>query len=295
MTIGDSEPNQNSLSENEFLAVKNPTRILKSVKLIRKLVVPIGKDHLVELFCRNSGTDRRLWVSKNVAVVAQRALEEKLIDGTWSVGTRLPAERKLAESLGVSRNSLREAIFALKARGLLTSRPGSGVFVTDRLQSAVTSPWRQLVADHPDLRWDTLEFRRELEAATASYAALRANRADLKKIEAIVRRLDAAYDSGDKAEEHRADADFHEAIAEASHNSMFLYLHSGMVRMLREHISLNLKSMEDGAGKETERLRAQHFRIWDAIREKKPDMAREAMLEHIDYTRHVLSKREKRK
>jgi GntR family transcriptional repressor for pyruvate dehydrogenase complex len=234
-------------------------------------------------------------MSKNVAVVAQRALEEKLIDGTWKMGTRLPAERTLAESLGVSRNSLREAIFALKARGLLSSRPGSGVFVTDRLQSAMTSPWRQLLADHPDLRWDTLEFRRELEAATAFYAAQRAKREDLKKIEAIIRRLDAAYTSGDKAEEHRADAEFHEAIAEASHNSMFLYLHSGMVRMLREHISLNLTSMDDGTVEKTAALREQHFAIWEAIRQKKPDQARQAMLAHIDYTRTELARKPKKK
>jgi GntR family transcriptional regulator, transcriptional repressor for pyruvate dehydrogenase complex len=230
----------------------------------------------------------------NVTAIAQRAIEEKLIDGTWKAGMRLPAERALAETLGVSRNSLREAINALKARGLLISRPGSGVFVTDRLQSAVASPWRQLLADHPDLRWDTLEFRRELEAATAFYAAQRARREDLKKIEAIIRRLDGAYTSGDKVEERCADADFHEAIAEASHNTMFLYLHSGVVRMLREHISLNLTSMDDGSKKTTAALREQHFAIWHAIRGKDPDGARHAMLGHIDYTRKELALRRKR-
>ena len=51
-------------------------------------------------------------MEKNVVLAAQRALEAKLIDGTWKMGTRLPAERKLAGDLGVSRNSLREAIFA---------------------------------------------------------------------------------------------------------------------------------------------------------------------------------------
>lgn len=233
-------------------------------------------------------------MNRNVSVTAQRTLEEKLIDGTWKAGTRLPAERALAETLGVSRNSLREAIFALKARGLLTSRPGSGIFVTDRLQSAITSPWRQLLADHPDLCWDMLEFRREHEGATTYYAAQRANRSDLKKIEAIIRRLDAAYASGNKTEEHDADADFHEAIAEASHNSMFLYLHSSMLRMLRQHISLNLMRMHESSGTMVEILRAQHHSIWDAIRRKEPDQARQAMLDHIDFTRTELSRRVKR-
>lgn len=229
---------------------------------------------------------------RSVAEIAQRALEARLIDGSWTAGTRLPAERTLAESLGVSRNSLREAIFCLKARGLLVSRHGSGVFVTDRLQAAISSPWQQLLADHPDLRWDTLEFRRELEAATAHYAALRADKSDLKKIGVIVKRLTRAYETGDRSAERQADADFHEAIAEASHNSMFLYLHSGMVRMLREHISLNLMGLEDASGEVTNQLREQHQRIWDAIRQRQPDGARQAMLTHIDFTRSELARRE---
>jgi GntR family transcriptional repressor for pyruvate dehydrogenase complex len=198
----------------------------------------------------------------------------------------------LAETLGVSRNSLREAIFCLKARGLLISRHGSGVFVTDRLQAAINSPWQQLLTDHPDLRWDTLEFRRELEAATAHYAALRADKNDLKKIGAIVKRLIKAYESGNRNDERQADADFHEAIAESSHNSMFLYLHSGMVRMLREHISLNLKDMQDPTGEVTNQLREQHLSIWEAIRQRLPDKARQAMLAHIDFTRSELAQRE---
>ncbi len=230
--------------------------------------------------------------SHSVAEQTRRALEVHLLDGSWPVGTRLPAERVLAETMGVSRNSVREAIFCLKDRGLLFSKHGSGVFVSDRLQTAISSPWRQLVAAHPDLRWDTLEFRRELEGATAYYAALRANASDLEKIEGIVRRLTDAYDTGEKEEEYRADADFPEAIAEASHNSMFLYLHSGIVRMLREHICLNLMAMEDPTGDVTEHLRQQHLGIWDRIRAQQPDQARQAMLAHIDFTWSELARRE---
>jgi GntR family transcriptional regulator, transcriptional repressor for pyruvate dehydrogenase complex len=230
-------------------------------------------------------------MQRNVVVDTQRALEARLLDGSWPAGTRLPSERTLAETFGVSRNSLREAILALKTRGLLTSRRGSGVFVTDRLKAAIASPWRQLVADHPDLRWDTLEFRRELEAATAHYAALRADANDLRQLAAVIRRLEKAYDSGDKPEEHAADAAFHEAIAEASHNSMFRHWHTGMVRMLREHISLNVMGIDEPSGEVTRRLREQHLAIWAAIRRREPEAARQAMLEHIDFTRSELEKR----
>ena len=225
---------------------------------------------------------------RSVAEKARRAMEARLLDGSWSAGTRLPPERRLAETLGVSRHTLREALANLKSRGLLISKRGSGVFVTDSLQTAV-SPWRQLVADHPDLRGDTLEFRRELEGATAHYAAMRANESDLKRIEKIINRLDIAYETGNEAEERGTDADFHEAIAEASHNSMFLFLHAGIVRMLREHITLNLISMKNQAGDVKNLLRQQHLSIWNAIRNRQPEAAREAMLAHIDFTRAKLS------
>ena len=224
---------------------------------------------------------------RSIANQAQRALEVRLLDGSWTVGMRLPAERELAATLGVSRTSLREAVACLKARGVLESRRGSGVFVTDRLQASIASPWRQMMAEHPDLRWDTLEFRRELEGSAAYYAARRATQFDLARIGGVFVRMCEAYDSGDRAAEHRADADFHEAIAEASHNSMFRYLHAGIVRMLREHISLNLTGMHDL----TAELRAQHQAIWDAIRLGQPDKARTAMQVHLDFTWSELARR----
>lgn len=227
----------------------------------------------------------------SVTEKTQRALEARLLDGSWSAGTRLPAERVLAETMLVSRSSLREAISRLKASGLLMSRRGSGIYVTDRLQTAIASPWKQLVSNHPDLRWDTLEFRRELEAATAYYAAKRATKSDLKTIGAIIDRLNAAYDSGDEEAQHRADADFHESIAEASHNSMFRFLHGGIVRMLREHISLNLSILQDPTGVTTDQLRLQHIAVWNAIRRHQPDEARTAMLTHIDFTWSELARR----
>jgi GntR family transcriptional repressor for pyruvate dehydrogenase complex len=174
------------------------------------------------------------------------------------------------------------------------------VFVTDCLQAAVASPWRQLVTDHPELRWDTLEFRRELEGATAYFAAQRATRSDLKRIEVTVKRLLKAYEigegsrgaanGGDRSEEHRADADFHEAIAVASHNSMFLYLHSSILRILREHISLNLIGLESHTRTVADRLREQHLNVWNAIRKRQPDAARHAMEAHIEFTQAELTR-----
>ncbi|GAB2179844.1 FCD domain-containing protein [Denitratisoma sp. agr-D3] len=230
--------------------------------------------------------------NRSIVDAVQKRLETRLVDGSWAPGSRIPAERTLAEEMNVSRATVREAISRLRARDMLVSRQGSGVYVTDRLQAGLASPWRQLLADHPELRWDTLEFRLELECATAHFAAQRATRADLKNIGDVVKRLTTAYKDDDRKEEARADADFHEAIAEASHNSMFRFLHAGLIRMLREHIALNLHRMHDLEGAMAINLMEQHLAIWEAIKGRKPEEARAAMRRHIEFTWGELRQRE---
>jgi GntR family transcriptional repressor for pyruvate dehydrogenase complex len=73
---------------------------------------------------------------------------------------------------------------------------------------------------------------------------------------------------------------------------MFLYLHSSIIHMLREHIFLNLMALEDPSGVITARLREQHLGVWECIRSHQPDAARKAMLAHIDFTWSELARRE---
>ncbi|KAA0180555.1 FCD domain-containing protein [Cupriavidus gilardii] len=214
-----------------------------------------------------------------------RKVETALLDGTWPAGTRLPAERVLAETYGVARNTVREATQRLAARGLLQSRRGAGVFVTEQLRSGIASPWRQLVADHPALREDILEFRRVLEGATAYFAALRADTQDLRRIRALLDQLERARGRDDKQAEADADAKLHEAIALASHNTMFLHLHTSVIGMLREHITTNGTGLREQDAEASEQLLLQHRTLCAAILARRPEEARTAMQAHIDYVR----------
>ena len=232
-------------------------------------------------------------MNSNLVAKTMRHMEIHLLDGSWKPGTRLPPERLLAKDLGVSRGTVREAIQRLVARNMLTSRHGSGVFVTDRLQAGLISPWRQLVEDNPDMRGDMLEFRKVLECATAEFAALRADKADLLRLAEVIKRLQATHKSGGKAGEARADAELHEAIAKASHNTMFGHLQASVIASLREHIALNIASMQDNAAAVSEHLLAQHLAIWDAIRRHEPNQARDAMWAHIEFVRTQLEKNER--
>ena len=212
-------------------------------------------------------------------------LEMALLDGSLPPGARLPAERALAEQYQVARNTIREALSRLAARGLVRSRRGAGVFVTDQLRTGIVSPWGQLVADHPDLRDDILEFRRVLEGATAHFAALRADADDVKRIRALLAELEQARQADDKAAEAKADARLHEAIAAASHNTMFLHLHTSVIGMLREHITINGTGLRELNDNTSEQLLAQHRTVCEAICSHRPEQARTAMQGHIDFVR----------
>lgn len=218
-----------------------------------------------------------------------RSLETSMLDGTWPAGARLPAERALAAEHGVARNTIREAIQRLAARGLLVSRRGAGVFVTDRLRTGIaSSPWGQLVADHPVLRDDILEFRRVLEGATAYFAALRATADDRKRIGAMLRELDEARRDNDMAREANADTRLHAAIAAASHNAMFLHLHTSVIGLLREHITTSGTGLRQQDDEASRLLLMQHRTLCEAICARKPEEARTAMQTHIDFVRSRL-------
>ncbi|MEM5429615.1 FadR/GntR family transcriptional regulator [Cupriavidus oxalaticus] len=214
-----------------------------------------------------------------------REMETALLDGTWPPGTRLPAERVLAGQYAVARNTVREAIQRLAARGLLQSRRGAGVYATDQLRAGIASPWGQLVADHPALRDDILEFRRVLEGATAYFAALRADAADVRRIRTLMDELERARAADDKEAEADADARLHDAIALASHNTMFLHLHTSVIGMLREHITINGTGLREQDDSASELLLLQHRTLCEAICARRPEEARTAMQTHIDFVR----------
>ncbi|MGK5032787.1 FadR/GntR family transcriptional regulator [Janthinobacterium sp. MDT1-19] len=209
-----------------------------------------------------------------------RRLETALLDGSLPAGAQL-----LALQYGVSRNTVREAVQRLAARGLVRSRRGAGVFVTDQLRTGMASPWSQLVADHPALRDDILEFRRVLEGATAYFAAQRANSGERAQIMALLAELEQARASDDKHGEAQADARLHEVIAQASHNTMFLHLHTSIIGMLREHITLNGTGLRQQDEATSLHLLSQHRTLCEAICASQPEEARTAMQGHIDFVR----------
>lgn len=197
-------------------------------------------------------------------------------------GMKLPAERQLASQLGVSRNSLREALAKLVSEGLLLSRRGGGTFVRWQhepwSEQNIVQPLKGLLSDDPDYSFDILEARHAIEASTAWHAALRASDADKEKIRLC---LEATLvDDPDLASQ--ADVRFHLAIAEASHNVVLLQTMRGFFDLLQSSVKQSRQRMYQVppvfAG-----LTEHHQTILDAILRGDADGARQAMMAHLSF------------
>ena len=218
-------------------------------------------------------------------------LEAMILEGTLKAGERLPAERVLAEQFGVSRPSLREAIQKLGAKGLLVSRQGGGNYVSEGLGSMFSDPLLHLLESNPEAQRDLLEFRHTLEGSCAYYAAQRATEVDHQRLKQAFDTLQDCYQGYGKvsrAEEGAADAAFHLAIAEASHNAVLLHTIRGLFDLLKRNVVTNIGGMYQQRSETRDMLISQHRDLYLAIVEGRAQDAREVSSRHILYVQEVL-------
>jgi GntR family transcriptional regulator, transcriptional repressor for pyruvate dehydrogenase complex len=211
-----------------------------------------------------------------------RQIEQLILRGILRPAERLPSERDMADKLGVSRPSLRDAIADLAERGLLVSRPGAGVFVADVLGSAFSEALIQLFATHEEAVFDYIAFRRDMEGLAAERAARLGSETDLKVIGAIFAKMEAAHQKRDPADEAQLDAEFHMAIIEASHNVIMLHMLRSMFDLLRQGVFYNRQVLFRNR-MTREQLLDQHRAMNLAIQARDPDAARAAVVAHLSY------------
>ncbi len=217
-----------------------------------------------------------------------RQIELLILRGILRPGERLPAERELSERLGVSRPSLRDAVAELQAQGLLTARAGSGIYVAEVLGSAFSPALTRLFATHDEAVFDYLSFRRDMEGLAAERAARLASDSDLKVIQAVFEKMEAAHAKRNPDEEGALDAQFHTAIIEASHNVVMLHMMRSMYDLLRQGVFYNRQVM---FRQRTTRsaLLDQHRAINDSLQARDPEAARTAVEAHLDYVAKALT------
>jgi DNA-binding FadR family transcriptional regulator len=156
-------------------------------------------------------------------------LRQQITSGEWPVGSRIPTEPELVDQLGVARNTVREAIRALAHNGLLDIRQGSGTYVAATSELAGVMH-RRFAEAAPD---DVAELRSALEAAAARLAARRRTERDLRQLDALLARREAAWSSGEVERFVTADAAFHLAVVRASHNEVLTAVYADLGTVMR--------------------------------------------------------------
>ena len=230
--------------------------------------------------------------SEKLSMTIVHQIEGLILQGILRPGERLPSERELSERFGVSRPSLREAIAELQNSGLLTTRAGAGVYVADVLGSAFSPALIRLFACHDTAVTDYLSFRRDLEGMAAARAAVHASATDLRVIDTIFQKMEAAHAKRNPSEEAQLDAEFHMAIIEASHNVIMLHMMRAMFDLLREGVFYNRGIMfRSRSTRDT--LLEQHRAINAAIQIRDSAAAQTAVQAHMSFVEHALAEQTK--
>lgn len=214
-------------------------------------------------------------------------LEQLIVEGSLRPGEKLVPERELAVRFNVSRPSLREALEKLEQRGLLRSGRGGATFVAPLLSPTFTEPLHAVLAARPETTLDYLEFRTEVEGAAAYYAALRATDVDRAQIQARFEAMEAAHGHDEAKEEADADAEFHLAVYEATHNVVILHIMRALAEMLRQDVFFNRAKLYQRTGVR-QLLLSQHRALYEAIMKGDPAAARAAAEAHINFIRDAL-------
>jgi GntR family transcriptional repressor for pyruvate dehydrogenase complex len=198
-------------------------------------------------------------------------LRAYVTDRGLRAGDRLPPERELAERLGVSRVSIKQAIVVLEVQGLVDVRHGGGTYL--RRDSLDVEPVDVLV-DRKRRLPDVLEAREALETKLAELAAQRRTQQDLAEIEAAMVAMRRQIDAGELGID--GDRRFHAAVTAAAHSSLL----AQFMRSIAEQIAESRQESLRQRGRPPRSLN-QHQRIADAIRAGDPRAAASAMRRHV--------------
>ncbi len=204
-------------------------------------------------------------------------LQERIVSSDLAPEERLPTEQQLAETHGVSRTVVREAVSRLKSMGLLVSRQGAGVFVTPRHQARALA-FDPSVLDSIAGVLQVVEVRRGLEADMAAQAAERITPAKAQTIAAALAALEACAPHG--AEGVQADLDFHRSIARATDNPHFERLIGFLEQYQRDamHVTRTNEALDSGYQNQVQQ---EHRRIAESVMRGDADAARQAAREHM--------------
>ena len=219
---------------------------------------------------------RRAKVYEEVARQIERLILKKM-----QPGDKLPSERELAETLGVSRSSIRDAIRSLELMGLVEPRQGAGTVVLEISIESLVNPLANTLKRKEELIGELLDFRKMLEPPLAARAASHASADEISEMEEILDRQQEKLRQGESA--IAEDSEFHYSVALASRNSVVLKVLDTLMDLLRDTRERSLQV----EGRQQKSL-AGHRRILAAIKRHDGEAAKAAMRRHIEDVEEIV-------
>ena len=207
-------------------------------------------------------------------------LRAYITSGAVASGERLPAERDLAQRLGVGRNSVREALKILEAIGIVESRVGEGTFIADRAGASIGRTIGLSLATWGGTLIEILEARQMIEVEACRVAARAATALDLAAISDQLTRMERA---DDVAQAYiTADMQFHRLVARATQNGVVAGIVSNLIdlleEVLREARADQIQTLSEGG------TGAMHRDIYDGLARGDGDAASETMRRHLKFS-----------
>ena len=207
-----------------------------------------------------------------VSEVVQR-LQCEILEGRCPSGMTLPSEGSLGEQFGVSRTVMREAMRTLASKGLIEVSQGRAARVREADPGIVVESFRTFLGRSVQSPLALLEVRRPLETTVAELAAQRATPAQVAALREANERLAAAQDLAGQVV---ADLEFHERLAEATGNSVFLLLQRTLAQLMKEYLLGTMSRIG------SRRAIRSHTPIIDAIERGDSEAARRSMAKHLE-------------
>jgi GntR family transcriptional regulator, transcriptional repressor for pyruvate dehydrogenase complex len=215
---------------------------------------------------------------ERVAEKVANQLKKAISNGVFKVGNRLPSERELAEQMGVSRTSVREAIQQLELLGIVDTFHGGGSIVRNLTDQEIRSPMEIVLEQDKERVLELAEVRAFMEAWAAKRAAANRTDAELQLIRGFLEEMELDLEKGRIRPE--IDFKFHAEIASATHNTIFLHLIQSVHQLISYSVKVHREQIfVDPEDQQT--IYYHHLRVFKAIQDRDPEGAEAAMTEHL--------------
>jgi GntR family transcriptional repressor for pyruvate dehydrogenase complex len=203
-------------------------------------------------------------------------IRDQIMDHTWPPGAKIPSEKALAETLGVSRVSIREALHMLASLGLLESRQGEGTYVREYTGTIFLNTLLPSIAlDKLDIL-HVLEYRKIAEKGNVALAVERAGSAEIEELERSLQTMEER--KGDPRAFADADLSFHLLVAKATGNPIVMKVNAIIADILKDSMYGIVESLGPRDGL------YYHRKILDAIIDRNVPLAENLMEEHVERT-----------